>query len=36
MSIQIGLNQADERIGNIDGSPWIRNEIEFHGLVDAL
>ena len=36
MALQIGLKKADEKIGNVDGSPWIRNEIEFHGLVDAL
>ncbi|HET6878636.1 MAG TPA: hypothetical protein VFI31_00595 [Pirellulales bacterium] len=36
MALQIGLKQAEEKIGNVDGSPWIRNEIEFHGLVDAL
>jgi hypothetical protein len=36
MATQIGLNQAQEKIGNVDGSPWIRNEIELYGLVDAL
>jgi hypothetical protein len=35
MAIQIGFGQAQERIGNVDGSPWIRNEIELYGLVDA-
>ena len=36
MATQIGLSKADEKIGIADGSPWIRNEIELHGLVDAL
>lgn len=36
MATQIRLKEAQEKIGNVDGSPWIRNEIELHGLVDAL
>jgi hypothetical protein len=36
MATQIRLTKAQEKIGNVDGSPWIRNEIELHGLVDAL
>ncbi len=36
MATQIGLAKADEKIGIADGSPWIRNEIELYGLVDAL
>jgi hypothetical protein len=36
MATQIQLSQADEKIGIADGSPWIRNEIELYGLVDAL
>jgi hypothetical protein len=36
MSLQVGLSQAEEKIGLVDGSPWIRNEIELHGLVDEL
>jgi hypothetical protein len=36
MATQIGLSQAQEKIGLADGSPWIRNEIELYGLVDAL
>lgn len=36
MAVQIDLKTAAEKIGNVDGSPWIRNEIEFYGLVDAL
>jgi hypothetical protein len=35
MATQVGFGQAQERIGNVDGSPWIRNEIELYGLVDA-
>jgi hypothetical protein len=34
---RIHLDQADEKIGNIDGSPWIRNQIELQSLpLDAL
>jgi hypothetical protein len=34
---RIRLDQADEKIGNIDGSPWIRNQIERQSLpLDAL
>lgn len=36
MSDQIGLSAADESIGLIDGAPWIRNQFEWHGLVQAL
>jgi uncharacterized protein UPF0236 len=36
MATQVGLAQAQEKIANVDGAPWIRNEIELHGLVDAL
>lgn len=36
MASQIRLREAQEKIGNVDGSPWIRNEIELYGLVDAL
>jgi hypothetical protein len=36
MATQIRLSEAQERIGVVDGSPWIRNEIELHGVVDAL
>jgi hypothetical protein len=32
MSIQVQLGEADEQIALIDGAPWIRNQIEFHGL----
>lgn len=34
---RIRLDQADEKIGNVDGSPWIRNQIEGQNLpLDAL
>jgi hypothetical protein len=36
MATQIGLAKAEEKIGLADGSPWIRNEIELHGLVNDL
>jgi len=36
MATQIRLSEAQEKIGNVDGSPWIRNEIELYGLVDVL
>ncbi len=36
MGLEIDLARADEKIANIDGAPWIRNQIELHGLVDAI
>lgn len=34
---RIRLDQADEKIGNVDGSPWIRNQIQSQSLpLDAL
>ena len=36
MSDQVQLSQADERIALVDGAPWIRNQFELHGLVDAI
>jgi hypothetical protein len=34
---RIHLDQADEKIGNVDGSPWIRNQIQRQCLpLDAL
>ena len=29
---RIRLDQADEKVGNVDGSPWIRNQVERHSL----
>jgi hypothetical protein len=36
MGDQVGLSQADERVALIDGAPWIRNQIEFHGLTTDI
>jgi hypothetical protein len=36
MGLQIGLSEAEESIALIDGAPWIRNQFELHGLVDAI
>jgi hypothetical protein len=36
MAWQIDLSQADEKIATIDGAPWIRNQIELHGVVDHI
>lgn len=36
MGRQTQLATACERIGLIDGAPWIRNQIELHGLVENL
>jgi hypothetical protein len=36
MSDQISLPAAEERIGLIDGAPWIRNQFEMHDLLTAL
>jgi hypothetical protein len=36
MGQQVGLLQAEERIALIDGAPWIRNQIEFHGLTKQI
>jgi hypothetical protein len=36
MACQLELPKAEEKVANVDGAPWIRNQIEFHGLVDAI
>lgn len=36
MADQIDLEQAEECIALIDGAPWIRNQIEFHGLTQNI
>ena len=36
MSDQVDMPQAQERVALIDGAPWIRNQFELHGLVDAI
>jgi hypothetical protein len=34
---RIHLDQAEEKVGNVDGSPWIRNQVERQSLpLDAL
>jgi hypothetical protein len=33
---QVELPKAQERIANMDGAPWIRNQIELHGLAEAI
>ena len=32
----IDLPQADERIANVDGAPWIRSQLELHGIVKHI
>ncbi len=36
MGKQVKLLEAEERIALIDGAPWIRNQIEFHGLTQNI
>jgi hypothetical protein len=36
MACQLELPKAQEKVANVDGAPWIRNQIEFHGLVNAI
>lgn len=36
MALQIDFAEADEKIANIDGASWIRNQIQLHGVVDAI
>lgn len=36
MATHVQLRKADEKVANIDGAPWIRNQLEFYGLVDAI
>lgn len=36
LSTTIGLAQATESIANIDGAPWIRNQLEFHNIVNEI
>lgn len=33
---KVGLEDADERIANVDGAAWIRNQFELHGTVDSI
>lgn len=36
MGLQIDLAKAQEKVALIDGAPWIRNQIELHGAMDAI
>ena len=36
MAREVGLAQAQEKVANVDGAPWIKNELELHGLVDHI
>lgn len=36
MGNQVKLLETDERVALIDGAPWIRNQIEFHGLTENI
>lgn len=36
MGLEINLANAEQKIANVDGAPWIRNQIELHGLVDVI
>ena len=36
MATTIKLDEATESIANIDGAPWIRNQLEFHNIVDKI
>jgi hypothetical protein len=36
LGTQVGLSQAQERLALIDGAPWIRNQIELHGLTSDI
>ena len=36
MSDQVQLDRVDEQVALIDGAPWIRNQIEFHGVTKNI
>lgn len=36
MALSIDLSKADEKIATIDGAPWIRNQIELHGVIQDI
>jgi hypothetical protein len=36
LHVRLKTQQADETIANIDGAPWIRNQLELHGVVRAI
>jgi hypothetical protein len=35
-AIGVRLSDADQRIANVDGAPWIRNQLELQGTVDHI
>lgn len=32
----VKFHDADERIANVDGAPWIRSQLELHGIVEHI
>jgi hypothetical protein len=36
MAREVELSAAEHKVANVDGAPWIKNELELHGLVDAV
>lgn len=36
MAREVELSAAEQKVANVDGAPWIKNELELHGLVDAV
>jgi hypothetical protein len=36
MGEHVELSRVEEKIALIDGAPWIRNQIEFHGLTENI
>jgi hypothetical protein len=36
MAVGLRMDQADETIANVDGAPWIRNQLELHHVVDEI
>jgi hypothetical protein len=36
MASEVELFKAEQKIANVDGAPWIKNELELHGLVDCI
>jgi len=36
MGEHVKLLEAEERVALMDGAPWIRNQIEFHGLTENI
>lgn len=36
MAVKLKLSAATESIANIDGAPWIRNQLEFHNVTQQI